>query len=134
MSLEGKYFGFEFSADYTQWFEWSALAIFQVLNWKLEEVFHPCDKSLEIGEWDTEMAIQRLKELWARELFSTFRLIHPSHNEEILWLTVGFDWSKEDKDDQTRYEYKWLCDERSKERENRLKEEHGIELKRYIKK
>ena len=123
MDLEGKYFWFDFSADYTQECEqWSALAILQVINGQLQEVFHPLDHNeetiweIEIGQRESELALVYLQKLWVKELYSTLSRTFPRqiNNEQFLWLTVYFDGNKIDPEDKTRYMYEWLCSDERK--------------------
>lgn len=73
---EGKYFAFNFSADYTDGTE--ALALFQVSNGKLEEVYNPSDYNNlligEIGEEQDELAFDLLTRGGVREVYG-FRVM-----------------------------------------------------------
>ena len=139
MSLEGKYFGFEFSADYVvdEREEWSALAIFRVLNGNLEDVFHPCDvteeqlSGIEKGSEFKTLGLKYLQKLGVKEIYSVLDSFSgPKPNQKTLWLTREFVAQREypEDGDNTWYEFRWLY--KRDHREVYCKE-HGIELKEY---
>jgi len=100
--LEGKYFLFEFSADYTvkESHNGHALEIFQVRNGKLEEVWHPCDHAFMNGidEEQSVKACEYLKQNRIEEVYTPGWVINPGS-----FLDIQFD-DYTDRDNWVQYE------------------------------
>jgi len=99
--LEGKYFLFEFSADYTvEESMGHALEIFQVRNGKLEEVWHPCDHAFMncIDEEQSVKACEYLKKNNIKEAYTPGWVINPGS-----FLDIQFD-DYTDADNWVRYD------------------------------
>jgi len=101
--LEGKYFLFDYSADYTS--EGSAtsgeaLEIFQVRKGKLEEIWHPCDNAFMniIGEAQSEKACEYLKKHNIKTVYTPGWTKDPSK-----FLNITFD-NYTDKNNWVNYE------------------------------
>ncbi|MBW2992242.1 hypothetical protein KY345_03430 [Candidatus Woesearchaeota archaeon] len=99
--LEGKYFVFDFEADYTD--EDSGLALFQVNGRTLHGRYHPCDSSPwnNIPHDNNERVIKYLKRRRIKEVYTLF-----FSTDEFLGFTLDYNdgdtWYKYDILDQSR--------------------------------
>jgi len=134
MSLEGKYFGFGYVDNVLLNLEivsdWIGLAIFQLINWKLEKIFDPCVYRKEEIEADDrlvyriELALKQLEELWADELYSTLSTRQRKNKDMFLWLKMTSDHIDD------WYNYSWLYNETDKFWKAAF-EAYWIEIKEY---
>ena len=108
--LEGKYFVFEFDADYTE--DTRGIAVLQVVDGKLEERWHPCDHSfLNIMPRDiNEQAIEYLKKQEVTEVYTLKKPLGTSSPTMFLggahaWDTDENNWGGYDPLDHSS----WTC-------------------------
>lgn len=124
VDIEGKYFAFLYSADYTE--DGEAMEIFQVRKGKLEEIWHPSDHipclTSVIGELETDKAIAYLKKNCIKEIYT---LGMPPRQDPYKFLGLNLDyyenkdsWHKHESLDDLAYWKSKLGDD-------------GIELKVY---
>ena len=96
--LEGKYFAFDFYADYTD--DTSGLAILQVKEGQLQEAWHPCDHLPtfmldEFGSVVSELARTYLIKNQIREVFTLGDGIYAPRSPPDIFLGYTLHWNNE---------------------------------------
>ena len=102
LNIEGRYFLFVYSADYTSegHYGGEALEIFQVRKGKLEEIWHPCDHAFMniISEEHSEKACKYLKKHGIKTVYTPGWTKDPSKFLNIKYdnYTDKDNWHKHD--------------------------------------